>query len=73
MKVFELLSPEVKAKQKKRADREHAEFLRKKNFSADVDAVRAKIDGSYQKSPITGGFATSSTTTSTGKSHGKIR
>ena len=72
MKVSELLSEEDKKKaaRDKRAQRDHEEFLRKRNFSTSVDALKAKIE---PRKTVTLGGHTPSVIVSSGKPHGKIR
>lgn len=68
--LFETDAAKRKLARGKRADRDHEEFLRKRNFSTDVDALKAKIE---PKQTITLGGHTPSTTVGTGRPHGKVR
>lgn len=61
-------------KERERAVRRDTEkFERKRDFGSNVDAIKAKIAAASPQSPITGGFASPSSSGASGRAHGKIR
>lgn len=73
MKVTDLLETDAakrKAARDKRAERDHQEFLRKRDFASNVDALKAKIE---PKTTVTLGGHTPSAVVGTGRPHGKVR